>query len=205
MVASQGSLAPGSEDGQRLRWWLDLQPRFADRADGLGEALIRPGVGFSLSDRATAWAGYAWIRKKRKGQGHSEEHRIWQQFSWRTTVASFTLTSRTRFEQRFLDTGDDVGWRFREFVKGTRPIAFSDRLFLSVYDEIFVDMNGTDWGQEKGISQNRFFAGLGWDFGNPLLGSRLRTEVGYLNQFVAKRTSADEVNHILSINLFVNF
>ena len=205
MLAGQGSLAPDNEDFHRLRWWLDLQPRFADRADGLDQALIRPGVGVSLSDNTTVWAGYAWIRTKRRGQGHSEEHRIWQQLTWSPRIGRLKLSSRTRLEQRFLDTGDDIGWRFRQFVKGTFPIAVDGRLFLSAYDEIFFDLNGTDWGQRSGVSQNRMFAGLGWKFGSRPSSGPLTVEVGYLNQFVRKRSADDELNHILSINLFVNF
>ena len=149
--------------------------------------------------------GYAWILTKQKGDGHSQEHRIWQQLTWSPKLEPLTLSSRTRLEQRFLDTGDDLGWRFRQFVKGTIPIAGNSQLFLSVYDEVFFDLNGTDWGQSSGFSQNRLFLGLGWRFDPPLRGVPLSVEVGYLNQLIRKRSSSDRLNHILSINFFLNF
>jgi len=81
MLAGQGGLEKVNEDLRDFRWWLDVQPRFSDRADGLVQTLIRPGVGHRLTDNTAGWIGYAWIRTKRDGQGHSQEHRIWQQLT----------------------------------------------------------------------------------------------------------------------------
>ena len=100
---------------------------------------------------------------------------------------------------------DEVGWRFRQFVKATLPLWEGAPIFLSAYDEIFVDLNEPDWGQRTGFSQNRFFLGLGWKFDSPAREWPLSLEVGYLNQFLNGRSRPDKINHILSMNLFLSF
>ena len=165
----------------------------------LNDGLLR---GYAFAEDATAWLGYAWIQTTLQPSGHSNEHRIWQQVTWSPRTGPISLLVRPRLEERFLSTGDDVGWRFRQFFKATYPIGHQDRLFLAAYDEVFFDLNDTDWGQHTGFSQNRLFAGLGWRL-DPDGGAAL--EMGYLNQFINKRSQDDRMNHILSINLFLTF
>jgi hypothetical protein len=69
-------------------------------------------------------------------------------------------------------------------------------------DEVLLNLNDTDWGADSGFSQNRAFAGFGWSF-DP--GRRIRTAIGYLNQFIHRRSADDAMNHILSINISMNF
>ena len=45
-----------------LRWWFDGHARFFDDTDGFGQSIVRPGVGYELTDAMTVWAGYGWIR-----------------------------------------------------------------------------------------------------------------------------------------------
>ncbi|NIO04570.1 MAG: DUF2490 domain-containing protein [Proteobacteria bacterium] len=73
---------------------------------------------------------------------------------------------------------------------------------MTGYDEVFLNLNSTDWGADSGFDQNRVFAGFGWHFGPS---RHIRAAIGYLNQFVHKTSADDEINHILSINLLLNF
>ena len=200
MAFAQGDLAPVDEDLSAWKWWFDLQPRFTDEANGLGQLLIRPGVGYGLADDVAAWLGYAWIQTD-VGSRNSYEHRIWQQLTWTPDVGALSLLSRTRLEQRFLSTGSETGWRARQFVKATLPFASGSPGFFSVYDELFFDLNDTRWGQDAGISQNRLFAGVGWRLGD----GPASVEVGYLNQFIDRSSRDDAMNHILSLNLMLGF
>ena len=68
--------------------------------------------------------------------------------------------------------------------------------------EAFFDLNDTDWGADSGFAQNRFFAGLAWKFDPEW---HTTVEVGYLNQFLRDRSDDDSMNHILSMNLFLDF
>ena len=67
---------------------------------------------------------------------------------------------RTRFEQRFVESGNDTGLRLRQFLRAQRELPGCPPLMLVCWDEIFFDLNDTDWGQSSGFGQNRIFAGL---------------------------------------------
>ncbi len=192
----------GGQDNQRdqnrFRWWLDVQPRFLNDVSGLQQGLIRPGIGYVVGDRTTAWLGYARVRTTSESGSTSNEDRIWQQLLWRPRIGNIDFQSRTRLEQRFLDNGSGTGWRFRQFVKVGWDLPHLSRFSLVGYDEVFFDLNDTDWGQRTGFAQNRLFAGLGAKLGDA------KVEVGYLNQYL-NRSGADNMNHIFSLNLFLNF
>ncbi len=197
VVAGQGHLQPKQEDS-RLRWWFDGQLRFADNSNGFNQSIVRPGVGYDLSKTTTLWLGYGWFHTDPSSKPAFEEHRIWQQFTWNLKLGSSRLQSRTRLEQRFLETGDDVGWRFREFVRFTPPPSSKTGFGLRFWDEVFVNLNDTDWGTKAGFDQNRFFAGVGWILNED---KDLILEVGYLNQYIRRPSAADSMNHLLFVQL----
>ena len=201
MFMLEGPIGGAPQAPASFRWWLDIQPRFLEDVSGLQQGLLRPGVGYVLGERTTVWLGYARIRTASESGPTSHENRIWQQFWWKPRIGDVALQSRTRLEQRFLDTGARTGWRFRQFVKASWNLQPQSRYSLVGYEEVFVDLNDTDFGQSTGFSQNRLFAGLGMGLDG---GGRARLEVGYLNQF-SSGTTIDTMNHLLSINLFLNF
>ncbi len=63
------------------------------------------------------------------------------------------------------------------------------------------NLNNTDWGARSGFDQNRFFFGLGYKLNES---GSLSLEVGYLNQYLYRRSATDRMNHIFSVNLFLN-
>jgi hypothetical protein len=200
MVWAQGSFGNEDEKLHDLRWWFDGQLRFLDNTDGFSQALVRPGLGYAFTDEATAWLGYAWILTSPPVGSDFDEHRIWQQFMWSTKWESLGFSSRTRLEQRFVETGDDVGWRFRQFFKVSHPIAFDSRLSVRAYDEVFLNLNSTDWGAPSGFDQNRLWVGLGWTFNE-----HVTLEAGYLNQYIRRGGGAYTMNHIVAIHLLLSF
>jgi hypothetical protein len=200
MVASQGSFDQESPKLSRLRWWFDGHARFFNETDGYGQSIVRPGVGWAVTEGSTLWLGYGWIRNSPAQGPDVDENRIWQQWTTGFSLGKAGLGWRSRLEQRFLEGSSDVGWRFRQFIKLTRPLAFDDRLRLVAYDEIFLALNDTDWGANAGFDQNRFFVGLSWQF---VPGRSV--ELGYLNQYIQRSGQDNLVNNILSMNLLVNF
>lgn len=198
--ASQGRIGE-SEPGGRLRWWFDAHARFFDESDGFETSIVRPGIGYDLGEHSTAWLGYAWIRND-PPSGDFDEHRIWEQLTWGRTFAWGTPFLRTRLEQRFDERGGETGWRLRQFVRWTRPVRPSSRLGWRVWNEVFLDLNDTGWGQDVGPRQNRAFGGLGW----ALDGSgRTTLEFGYLNQHLWRDGAEDASNHILAVTLLASF
>jgi hypothetical protein len=199
-VLASGDLNLHAEDS-KWRWWFDGQMRFFDDNDGFGQSLVRPGVGYKLMDKLTVWSGYAWIHTNPDPSPNFEEHRIWQQVTWTHKFDPTTLDLRSRFEQRFVETGDDTGLRFRQSVALRRPVGFAPQFTWVATDEFFFHLNDTDWGARAGFDQNRAFLGVGW---RPSPEHTWRVEVGYLNQFIDRNAPTDVSNHLLSVNLYWN-
>lgn len=202
----QGDLHPAKSDGDpcdpaggRLKWWFDGQLRFLGDADGFHQSLVRPGIGWTLTDKTVLWAGYGWIETRPTSGDTFTEHRIWQQITWSDDYGDFTVTLRSRLEQRFLETGDDTGWRFRQVVRAQHNLPSSPRFTLVAWDEAFFHLNDTDWGADTGFDQNRAFTGFGFKHKSD---SPWRTEIGYLNQFIDNAAGSDRQHHLLSINLY---
>ena len=181
----------------RLLLWFDGHARFRDDAGDLGVSIIRPGIGYRLTDRLNLWLGYARVTSHLEGPNVGED-RIWQQATF--PVARFlggTLSARTRIEQRFRNTGSDTGHRYRQFLRWSHRFDGRD-ISLVLWDEVFVGLNDTDWGQTDGFDQNRFFIGPAFH-----IADKVRFEIGYLNNHVGRGPLESQTNHNLSVALFI--
>ena len=192
------------DEESKLRWWFDGHLRFLDDSGGFTQSILRPGLGYQLTENTTAWLGYAWINTlPPSGAPVFDESRFWQQLLWSNKVGQQTLFSRSRLEQRWVETGDDTGWRFRQFVKSDRPFCEGSPWSFVAWDEAFFDLNVTDWGQQGSLSQNRLFLGLGRKLNGA---NKPKFEIGYLNQFERRKSApGDRFNHIVSANWFFTF
>lgn len=187
------------EEGGRVLVWIDAHARFREDGDQLDTTILRPGVGWRVSPRLDLWAGYANVTLRRPGPD-GEEHRAWQQATYPIAeVGGGRLTGRTRLEQRFREGGDDTGWRLRQFVRWSRPLAGPD-VAVVVSNETFIAFNDTDWGQRDGYDQNRAFIGLGWQ-----MHPRFRLEGGYMNQHIDGGLGPDRRNDNLVLSGFTTF
>ncbi len=198
-VAGFGRGDIASDLTDRLKWWFDGHARFFDDTDGFGQSIVRPGIGYALDERVTIWAGYGWIRSSPATSSDFDENRIWQQLTWSEPFDWLTLGFRSRLEQRFVETGDDTGLRFRQLVSWRQPFACAAEYSFVLWDEIFVHLNDTDWGANTGFDQNRSFVGFGLKRNTD---SRWRVEIGYLNQHINRRSRGNLTNHLLSVNIY---
>lgn len=192
--------AQGKLPSENLNWYAELQPRWRGEGEHVDSLIIRPGVFYKLSPKSSIWAGYANVKNYPAGRSKFEEDRLWQQFLHNfDTIQGINLQSRTRLEQRRLDSGNDTGHRLRQLIRVTKPLAGYSNILLVAWDELFLLLNDTDWGARKGYDQNRLFFGASWAVKpNALL------EIGYLNQYVNLR-GADRMNHVLSTTLNLHF
>jgi hypothetical protein len=184
-------------DEDPLRWWFDTHYRLRDDTSGFNQSIVRPGLGYAIDDNQTVWAGYAWIKTAPVLGNNFDEHRFWQQWTATPSAGDWKFLHRSRFEQRWLETGDDVGLRWRQLVRGQRILSSCPEYSFVIWDEVFFNLNDTDWGANSGLDQNRAFIGFGY---KRCPNSKIRTEIGYLNQFVDRQS--DGMNHILSVNFF---
>lgn len=186
--------------GENIVYFLEAQPRLTDELSQMSQALLRGAAGWKISDRVSLYQGYAYIVQPVEGPGADrDEHRSFQQLSWTLVPGATELSSRTRFEQRWVTGYDDMGLRFRQMVRLETPVASGDKPLKGlVYFEGMAALNDTDWGARGGFDQLRSFAG----FEVPLQG-RSTVEAGYLNQLVNRSGGDAAVNHVASLSLFV--
>lgn len=193
-LTSEGNLT------DKLRWYMELQPRFKQEGREFDQYLIRPGINYKLTDHVLVGGGYGYIRTRTEQGRYTDEDRIWQQVIYNTAWQNGAkFSSRSRLEQRFLDSGDDTGWRYRQLLRVSKPLASLPSVSLVLWNEVFINFRETDWGAQRGFDQNRLFAGIAWT-ATPAA----RLEFGYLNQYVRGRAQ-DSMNHVLSTSLFLNF
>lgn len=190
-----------NNDAGSWRLWMDVHARFGDDASQFSQGVLRPGIGYALGRSFSIWGGYGYIRTDAPyATTPTTEHRIWEQVIWSRAIGPTALSSRTRFEQRFVSTGTDVGWRLREFVKVARPLGATKIWSAVVSDEFFVNMNDTNFGATAGPDRNRFFIGPG-----AKLSQSLAVEIGYLNQYTFRANGPDKNDHVFATNVFWSF
>lgn len=193
-VMAQGRLSDA------WNWSLEVQPRWREEGEEFDQLLVRPAVGYNLSERSSVWLGYGHVSSHPARGDTVEENRLWQQFLHRFEPwCGYTFTSRTRLEERRLEGGDETGYRLRQMLRATHPLGPVAGASLVFWDELFINANDTDWGARSGFDQNRAFAGASYVFSQ-----QDRLEIGYLNQYV-KVSGNDRMNHVLSTSLILNF
>ncbi|MBE7526269.1 DUF2490 domain-containing protein [Betaproteobacteria bacterium PRO4] len=210
-----GFINPDNPDLKKFRWWMEGQGRFGNDASQFTQAIVRPGLGYAITDKIVIWAGYAWTPTAEplvlKPRHPFDEHRIWQQVTWADDFSFGKLSLRSRFEQRFFDHdapvsgSNDVAYRFRQLVKLAIPVTMIDpNLSFIVQNEVFVALNtvSNPGFISRGFDQNRAFIGLGYK-----AHQNATVEMGYMNQFIDRRHNPrpDQMMHNLVVNLFLNF
>jgi hypothetical protein len=164
-VTARGNFGFIDPDLKRWHWWMEVQPRTRESGKEMDQLLIRPGVGYALTDHSTVWIGYAHVTNYPVIGDTIHENRMGQQYQWSGPTPLGAFTSRTRLEQRWQDNGNDTGGRFRQLFKFNWPFSFHPAASFVAWDEVFVNLNRTDWGARRGLDQNRGFAGLGYRSG----------------------------------------
>ncbi|MET0594786.1 MAG: DUF2490 domain-containing protein [Polyangiaceae bacterium] len=179
-----------------LSGWFDLHGRFGeDRTT----AIVRPGLGYRFSGLVSGWAGYAWVPTWIDDAPTIQEHRIWEQGIVQGAEGILRYQIRPRFEQRFREGQDDVGLRLRLFLRSNLRLTDELPLDIAIWDEVFVGLNETAWGQVGGFDQNRIFVGPAYTFGPA------RLEAGYLNVVIRRPGGSWVVQHNPLVAVVVSF
>ncbi len=206
-VVAEGNLKTVDPALEKTRVWVEGQSRWDNDWNHWYQGMARTALGYSISDRATIWAGYTFLPTQQintKGvvQPYKAQQDVWPAFRYVLPTSLGTITFRTMLETNFLPgNGDEVRVRPRQMVKIMHPLEFEPRLSVIAWDEFFVRANTTKVGGDGGFDQNRAFAGLGWSFNK-----NFRTEAGYLNQYLdTNGHSNNTMHHLIMGSLFINF
>ncbi len=183
----------------KWNWYMEVQPRWREEGSEFAQMLIRPAIFYKISPSSSAWLGYARITTHPANASNTDENRLWLQFLHQfEAVGDWKIQSRTRLEQRFIESKDDTGYRLRQMLKIVKPISATRPLSFIASNELFINMNDTDWGANRGLDQNRAFIGFGYK-----LHANANLELGYLNQRV--NSLKNKENHVLSMGWSFNF
>ena len=195
-LASVTGAFPRQTDLPAWRWSGESQYRALDDDASINQILLRAGIGYAMESRLSIWGGYAYVRTDSSDISSIDEHRLWQDLRLPPfAIASLKINIRSRLEERWLDGSEDTGWRFRQRVSAEWSRSPDTNYSIIASEELFVSLNDTNWGENSGFDQNRFFFGLGYRFNAGQL------QLGYLNQFVDRQLDSDLMNHSLFIGL----
>ncbi|HEX2533870.1 MAG TPA: DUF2490 domain-containing protein [Chitinophagaceae bacterium] len=158
------------------RWMVLTDVHFRtgqDFVQGRFQAAARTGLGYRLSEKAQAGAGYAYFHHY-PGEGHQKaarpEHRGWQQVIWEGG-GRLRLQQRTRAEQRWrhrigsdsLAKGFGFNHRLRHAFILQYPLRTKEGkpgpVTLVGSEELMVNFGR---GVTQGFDQHRFFLGCNW-------------------------------------------
>ena len=156
----------------------ETQLRNYELVSNFNQLLPRVGLNYHIDKNTSLTAGYAFIPTQNVfDQGWGEEmvteNRIWEQFILKNVVNRVKIRHRYRLEQRWVKLGEETTYknRARYMLSVKLPISKNEDspLFISLYDEIFLNIS------DNPFDQNRLFAALGYQFNK-----QMNFQVGYL-------------------------
>ena len=175
----------------------ETQLRNYEIISNFNQLLPRVGLNYHIDESSIVTAGYAFIPTQNefdKGWGEEmiTENRIWEQFILRNSINRIKIRHRYRLEQRWVKAGDITTYknRARYMLSVKLPISKNEEspLFISLYDEIFLNIS------DNPFDQNRLFAALGYQ-----VNKQMNIQLGYLRH----RSGSLDLNR-LQLALFLN-
>lgn len=225
LVAGIGSeaLADGSTLSNDFRLWspvfltvplstsfigyAEVNPRLGEDVSNLNQLILRTAIGYKLNDHWSVWQGYAWNTVYQPE--FNDEHRVYQQLSYKETFPLIKIMSRSRLEERWIDHTGGTAFRARTMLRVDVPLPkMIPNTSFVVFDEIFFNLNGISngssgqrFGPEAGFDQNRFFVGFNYEFMK-----QFNVDLGYQMQIINTRRDqlVNQINNTIMINLFIN-
>lgn len=193
--------------------YMEVNPRFADLDDAghIDQLLLRPAIGYQLTEKVSIWQGYAWVGNF--NQKHTppqspffEENRIYQQINYAHKFPALNTLSRARLEERWIEGAAGTAVRLRLMLRGLYPLPIAPEWGVVSYDEVFINLNTVDQVQSRGpaagFDQNRFFIGI-----NRTFSKYFNMDFGYQNQLLNSRSIpnlANQMNHVILLNFYIN-
>ena len=130
-IVAEGSLKVVDPRLEKARIWLEGQSRWDDNWNHWYQGMARAAVGYSLSDRATIWAGYTYLPTQQLGAHSKAQQDVWPGFRYVLPTSFGTLSFRTMIESNFIPYNDNqVRVRPRQMIRFMHPLQFEPRLSL---------------------------------------------------------------------------
>ena len=179
----------------------ETQLRNYELTNNFFQLLPRVGLNYKIDDNSMVTAGYAFIPTQTdfdEGWGNNmvTENRVWEQFILRNSIGSIKIRHRYRLEQRWVKNGNNTSYKNRAIYMLSFKIPKSKKedfpLFLSVYDEIFINIS------DEPFNQNRLYTALGYQFN-----TKANVQLGYLKHHNTAAGIIQNLNR-LQLAVFLN-
>jgi hypothetical protein len=191
--------------GSNYLAFLELAPRTKNDNGEFSQIIVRPLLGYKLTQKLQLWLGYTWQGEYSKDTDFDlATDDFMQQLQWIDNwTQELNFQYRFRFEERFFEN-EDVAYRMRHRFRLVYSLP-DTKAYLIALDELFVYFNSINHGRlansvQPGINQNRSYVGVGYK-----LTPKINIDTGYQFQFVNNFGAPDGANHIWLTNINVNF
>jgi hypothetical protein len=168
--------------------WTEVQFRYNLDAGSMGQTLVRFGGLKKLNNHHEVGLLMGYIQTELL-----KEYRPTLQHGYQfEKIGNLLLSTRTRLELRKLEDNPEESLRLRPMLRGQFPL--TEKVAGVVWNELFINLTQKEWTGRRTLERNRAFAGV------RVPHQSLNFEVGYLNQFIPRKSDVTE--HILVLYLF---
>lgn len=181
----------------KLKYYLEPQLRLIDNHNKFNEVFFLTGIGYQVTPTILLLTGPGWILTETTQDQMEHEFRLWEQMNWQPiSPTQYSIISRSRLEERKQTNNPGIAIRFRERLWVRIPIKHSNAYSLSLFDEVFMNLNHPAWVSPDFMSQNRAFIGIGKQLSPTAI-----LDIGYLNQYIMSQQN--QINHVALVSLTI--
>ncbi|MCE7073753.1 DUF2490 domain-containing protein [Dyadobacter sp. CY327] len=188
--------------------FLDAQVRSVYKFKDINTLLLRSAINYNLNGNSSFALGYAskndWEQEDNGTRFHPE-HRVYQQYLFKTEFGRLQFTGRARYEQRYIRSEDEFlfSQRSRAFVACQIPVFakkdFKKGTYLNFQDEIFLNVFHKNRVNNSFFDQNRILGSLGYRWSD-----KIDTEVGYM-WWYQRENEGDVSSNVIQLMITSNF
>jgi hypothetical protein len=187
----EGELDPADNSvlEKPLQYSMELHFRLKNDLNDFSQLLLRPMLGYKLTETSTLWIGYALIHQDRSGT-IVNEHRSFQMITYSAKLGKspVVFVGNTRLEQRALENEQEINHRIRQMVRVSADLFKIKQGTFALFfqDELFLRLNSTEWAGQKGFDHNRLVIGI--DYKTKINNTPVTISAGYMNNTFPNQT-----------------
>ena len=136
-----------------------VQIRTYEPVSNFNILFLSAGASYSINKNLSAGFNYAYQNWDKSFESNdvpnTNEHRFIEQISLKSLVGKTSLSNRLRLENRFIDNNSSEETQHRLRYRFQAKFPLCKNLFLSFYDELFYNLEGFKF------QQNRLYGALG--------------------------------------------
>ncbi len=186
------SLLTLNGDYGKVVYYVEPQLRLVYQNNLFQQFLTNAGLGYKVASNWQVWFGETFSADSQDTLASNlDEYRLWQQVIWKKQLPRLAIITRTRFEERKSLFFSEWGYRLRHRTLLNIPVA--NHISLVAYNEMFLNMNKTNWIITDRFDQNRAYLGI-----EQRLSKNTYFGVGYVNQFLS--TPRIQFNNVVALN-----